>query len=353
MKQTPLILLTLAALALCALSTPASAQDVVYAGNDAWMSPPEGTCHAFGNPGNSGPCNILSVPPFPPGPQYYPLIPAGFFGPGSLPFEGWIHLVGAPFREVPQVDTVLERSADAVFPACGIPVSVPLKMVALHLRSYGAILVHYSDGSTSRWNVDVTLSQVVDQPEGTIQLTKTCSAGGEYSASFPVVPRFVFTPRTRGPSGGSLVLDFGDYYNPADPCLYGDPTNPNEDFFAICFTLPSGNWAFNPSASHELIRVPAGARVDGDGDGVLDAPLLGTSNFTPGVSVDSCADCVTITDPTDTLEQNVPHIVQYLRHGVTPPRYLLSVPALSPWGISAFVMFLAGIGAAYLVSRRG
>lgn len=143
-----------------------------------------------------------------------PPIPAGFFGPGSLPFQGLVAWVYDSQGEIqPQVgnsSVITRRPRDPVQPAdaVGTMGTVPIEIVALSLRSIEPIVVNYSDGHQQLWDVQAGTSWVTPPP-GSMTAEKTHLNGGTWDAVLPVQARFTFT--CVGPGGGCSprILDTG------------------------------------------------------------------------------------------------------------------------------------------------
>jgi hypothetical protein len=180
---------------------------------DPWISPEHPLmCYSFGVPGS-------------------PAIPAGFFGPGSLPFSGPVCLRGVPLGVIEidgmeadfgAADTLIRRSADP-FDGCSIPDSYPsgpaavdLEVAALSLESVQPITVAFQAPGPppQSWHVAVDLSSVYpdedpsnDPPLGSLSAVRTWSNGGTYASVLFVQMRFTFT-RVDDPSD-VRVLDTG------------------------------------------------------------------------------------------------------------------------------------------------
>src|SRR5258705_6775419 len=121
-------------------------------------------------------------------------IPAGFFGPGSLPFGGTIPFQGAPLGgPFGPTDTIVQRMAPASLPGPGSSATVPIEIVALSLVSATPITVNYSGGPPpEQWNVRACLSDSVPQPTGPMTITAGCAGeGGTFTSSLPVCPRLI------------------------------------------------------------------------------------------------------------------------------------------------------------------
>jgi hypothetical protein len=123
-------------------------------------------------------------------------IPADFFGPGSLPFEGTVSLTGVPIGPA-GTDTIVERG-----PVMGGVETVPIEIVAMELRSIAPIEVDFGTG-TSFFDVFVHLDPSPPST-GQMQLQQTSPSGGTIGGSF----FDVFTTIELGPvvPGPSLTL---------------------------------------------------------------------------------------------------------------------------------------------------
>jgi hypothetical protein len=123
-------------------------------------------------------------------------IPPGFFGPGSLPFEGVIEFRGEPIDPagLGDTDTIVRRGGDPVAPSAppGSVGSVPIEIVELSLRSVAPITVNFLGGATQQWHVAVDLS-ATPSPAGFLTATKTHFNGGTFNSVLPVQPRLTFT----------------------------------------------------------------------------------------------------------------------------------------------------------------
>ncbi len=135
-------------------------------------------------------------------------IPPGFFGPGSLPFEGVIEFAGDPIdeAELGDTDTIVRRGGDPVGPGDppGAMGSVPIEIVELSLRSVEPIIVNFAAGPPQQWDVRVDLSDG-PSPPGILTATKTHPNGGTFSSVLPVRPRLTFA-RVGNP-GQVVVFD--------------------------------------------------------------------------------------------------------------------------------------------------
>ena len=159
-------------------------------------------------------------------------LPAGFFGPGSDPFDGGVPMKGKPLGSSPlcpgdlgPADMLILRSESAVLP--GIPSDdvIAVEIVELSLVSVAPITVSYNGGaSTEDWDVELTLSSIAPS-EGSMLITKFHPNGGAFAASIILRPYFTFT---RVSDSFTLTLDgagsYDDIIECADiPWVYGAP----------------------------------------------------------------------------------------------------------------------------------
>lgn len=231
-----------------ALGAPALANGDVLAGIDTWSTPAGEATQDF----SSSP------------------IPADFFGPGSDPFPGVISLSGDPAGlgnpAITAVDTIVERLSDAILPTCPSVDTVPIEIVALSLVSASPITVTYGGGGGELWDVRVCLSSAFPQSIGSMTISHECLEGGTYSSVLPVTPKFIFT---RQSDSLTLTLDNG---------------------IEVVLLWDEGCWVHEADPGFGVPSLAPGLTVDGDCDGLQDAPLPGTTNFVPGLFPDPC-DC--------------------------------------------------------------
>ncbi|MGH2687299.1 MAG: hypothetical protein ACRDKW_00605, partial [Actinomycetota bacterium] len=200
-------------------------------------------------------------------------IPADFFDPGSDPFTGVVVLIGQPLPDLgpptaPSVfpaDTIVRRPMTAVLPGPGSQDTIPIEIVALNLVSVNPITVTYNGGQNPEpWDVRVCLSAVAPQMQGGMTVRQECPTGGTYDSTLPVVPKLVFT-RVNPPAIRTL-----------DPAPQ------------VMLAFNGADWVAIPDPSLAVTRIMQGAVTDGNCNGIPDPPLLGTSNFVPGVRDLSC-----------------------------------------------------------------
>jgi hypothetical protein len=174
-------------------------------------------------------------------------------------------LKGKPLSpELGSIDTIIQRPKDIVLRAK--KGSGPLQMAALSLESDKPVKI----GDKS-YRIHVGPSET--QKPGRITVTQTGKDGGTFSASFPVVPKIVFTPEE---GGQPVTIDCG-----AVPCGKG-----GKGFVLTTkgspWTLGGGPAKFDPAAQ-KLTTIKAGIRVGGEGFAAY--TTTGTSNFFPGVAL--------------------------------------------------------------------
>jgi len=136
-------------------------------------------------------------------------IPADFFDPGSLPFDGLVLLGGSGD---PSPDTFLTRRETMILNGIGASDEVPIELVELSLVSCEPITLRYSNGQADElWDVEIGLStNGPPTPPGSINTTKTHDNGGTFDATFPVLPVFTFTKvGSRSTSAGTPTGDNG------------------------------------------------------------------------------------------------------------------------------------------------
>ena len=117
-----------------------------------------------------------------------PPIPAGFFDPGSEPFDGLMPLRSAPLSLANgNTDTIIQRMASATLPAIGSTATVPIELIQLSLVSVQPIVV---SPALYEWDLNVGFEPA---GPGTMQMTRTSANGGTFTATLPVRPVFTFT----------------------------------------------------------------------------------------------------------------------------------------------------------------
>ncbi len=155
-------------------------------------------------------------PPIPPGDDWWatdqapvvqfggpevPPIPANFFEPGSMPFEGTVLFGGSAFAPgFGDADTIIRRRDPLELPDIGSTDVILTELISLNLVSVEPI-----SAAGHEWKVELTIPP--PQPYGTMTVTKTHANGGTFDATLPVRPVFVFS-RIDG-VGSSLIFDAG------------------------------------------------------------------------------------------------------------------------------------------------
>jgi len=122
-------------------------------------------------------------------------LPAGFFDPGSDPFDGVVQLRGEPLGSVPYgpvgpTDTIVQRTATAVLPGLPSSTTVPIEIVALNLVSCNPITVTYGPNPPQQWDLRLTMN---DTSTGSMFINHNVPDGGTFSSSFVVRPTLTFT----------------------------------------------------------------------------------------------------------------------------------------------------------------
>lgn len=209
-------------------------------------------------------------------------LPPDFFFPGSDPFDGVINLQGDafPYPFAPG-DTIIERLEDALLPECPSSDTIAIVFRALSLTSSAPITVT-GGGPAQLWDVRVCLSECyrnnlapcppLADLTGSMTIRHECPDGGTFDSTLPVLAKFIFT---RQSDNLQRELDAG-----------------LEGWAPFNLTGTGVGWVHDASSVPGIVEVAAGARVDGDCDGVLDPALPGTWNFFASVLCSSC-DCST------------------------------------------------------------
>ncbi len=232
----------------------------------------------------------------PPGSTATVTIPADFFGPGSDPFDDEIAVQGEPFPGQ-DFDTVIARLAPAVLVGCPAQATIDVEIAALSLVNSDPFTVTFNGGQDPEdYDVQVCLSDChsLALPDalcpgltagdllGGMTIHHDCPTGGTFDSSFPVYAKFTFTPVG---GGADRILDVG---------LEGLPPE------TIATGTPLGRWSHDGGGFDVVVLAP-GLQVDGNCDGVNDAPLPGTSNFVPGIGPASCT-CAAVATAGDPVQ---------------------------------------------------
>lgn len=212
-------------------------------------------------------------------------IPAGFFGPGSEPFDGLVFFKGEPIQTNPPgvldgCDTIVRR-LQSVELTVGNSVTIDIQMVALRL--VGTIPVNFPGGIIEHWDVEVCLSepvtQGVGQPIGEMTIIRSHEDGGTFFASIPVQPQFHFTNPT-----GNIELDLDCTVFPPEICGELVLQNEGANHWVIL-----GGTHVDP-ADFNATTFSAGIAFDADCNGSFSGgeneTTIGSSNFQPGLEPD-------------------------------------------------------------------
>ena len=125
-------------------------------------------------------------------------LPAGFFGPGSEPFDALVDLEGLGIEsflgfDVGATDTIVRRREPAYLGGSPASDTIEIELVALSLRSIAPIVVTFAGAAPNKdFDVVVTLSRS-QASRGSMVINRTSCAGGDYEASLTVIPFFTFT----------------------------------------------------------------------------------------------------------------------------------------------------------------
>lgn len=123
-----------------------------------------------------------------------PPLPAGFFAPGSDPFEGIIHFEGLPIESMPPCSgdlgescLILKRAGPARVSALGEPARVPVEIEGLSLTSTTPI----EGAPESFFDVFCSISPGLPST-GVMTITREYPEGGQCDLDLWICPRFVF-----------------------------------------------------------------------------------------------------------------------------------------------------------------
>lgn len=142
-------------------------------------------------------------------------IPAGFFGPGSLPFEGRVDWVGVPIASLPScadllsnVHAAMRRPMLALLSGPGADAFVPVEMAALAVVGRRAITVEYAQGPSQQWEVRMSVTLPASPLLGSLRVGCRTEDGGSLGMQLPVLPRFQFRNLTT-PGQPPIVWNLG------------------------------------------------------------------------------------------------------------------------------------------------
>jgi hypothetical protein len=163
-------------------------------------------------------------------------LPANFFGPGSDPFESSILLAGNPLNQLDlgSTDTIVHRLPGGSL--LGGTQVIPIELVALNLVSCQPITVKYTDGSTTQWDVKVTLAPSFPTQGQHILQHAFTDGGFMVDSFFDITYRIDFTGPLPPPSpiyqydGLSRRIQ-APFSNVPPPGIVTNPTYPAGNFF--------------------------------------------------------------------------------------------------------------------------
>ncbi|MFH1374613.1 MAG: hypothetical protein ABII79_12535 [bacterium] len=203
-------------------------------------------------------------------------LPAGFFGPGSDPFDGIIALQGSPLATLPPdtlgpTDVIIRRLEPAVLldDIIGIADTIPIQLIALSLRGTEPITVTYNGGQDPEyWWVEVCLSSNIPPPYlGGMIINRLCDSGG----SFEIDIRDVALKATFTPVPGGLPIVMDPYRT--------DPLREIRD----------GRWSTYVPPPFSVYTVIDWVEVDTDCDGSPEYTIPpDASDFYPGITLEPC-----------------------------------------------------------------
>lgn len=169
-KSTSTLWILAALLVLLPMTLPAQVDDVVYAGIDVWTTSPFGTSQL----------DFRADP-----------LPAGFFCPGSEPFDGVVPLEGAPLVTEPAgalngADTVVLRLDDAPFDEAGVA------RTRIQLKALSMASVRPLQTRCGAFDVRVVLDG--EQPTTEMVIRREHPRGGTFSAPLELRAKVLVTP---------------------------------------------------------------------------------------------------------------------------------------------------------------
>jgi hypothetical protein len=184
-------------------------------------------------------------------PAGHPVIPGGFFGPGSDPFVGQVQWSPMPVdSSILPVDTIVKRP-----PLSPPPTSVPIEMLALSLVSATPITITTGGGGSPQpWIVNTAISDA-PAPGGIMSVQQTGPNGGTFTASVAVRPVFAFTNLNDlvALDAGTLtedqvrvlIMDTGDPGSPSSPLQLTFQTTGNPWAMQVCGGQPQADGLFS------------------------------------------------------------------------------------------------------------
>ena len=120
-------------------------------------------------------------------------LPAGVIGGNSDTFDGTILFEGRPLATSPagalgSIDTVIRRLADSEPLGINQVDTVPVKMLALRMRSPAPVVFSFNGGQLLKAvDVELSLAPGVVQPGGSMTIVRDSADGGSFSYDLEVV----------------------------------------------------------------------------------------------------------------------------------------------------------------------
>lgn len=185
-------------------------------------------------------------------------IPAGFFGPGSDPFEGVISFTGqhSMGSQVPMADVKISRTTNCTFPTFPSSSLVPIQITQVNIVSNFAVMVKREGGGGGGYQVesffDVYLELQVGPPAmGNADITLLNEYGGNFGMMNTFVPLITFT--NRDDPAESYV------YNPE---IYGQPPLQFNSTTNYPWTLSPRPEQLDPYGDEDFMQyTPAGSYI--------------------------------------------------------------------------------------------
>ncbi len=324
MRSTTTVAITL--LLTLALPLPATSL-ILTAADDLWRTPP----------GSAG-YDFASNP-----------IPAGFFEPGSDPFDGQIDFEGVPLTTVPPgeaggADTIVRRLSDTVDLPVGNADTIPIEIVALSLKSVAPITVTGS-GGPSQWDVKVCLNG--PQPQGNMTIDLQQAEGGTFDSTLPVIPTLIFTPVG---GGTDVVLDCAGLLSPCSGLSLSNQPGPGhfvvkgpggKDVAGLGIHDPQNPYQFETQCGAGLAAAVIGGNMhpglESTGPGALDAICQVNNEAETALATNVGFHDAFLNDPNDTNTNGIPDFCEMLA--------MVPGPTNSWLGISLIVLLFLAAGA--------
>lgn len=201
-------------------------------------------------------------------------LPAGVIGGNSDAFDGTILFEGRPLATSPagalgSIDTVIRRLADSEPLGINQVDTVPVKMLALRMRSPAPVVFSFNGGQLLKAvDVELSLAPGVVQPGGSMTIVRDSADGGSFSYDLEVVVALRFFDQ------GNLV---------GGPFDLGGPIRLRSE--ESSWTLKFGPSGFDPG-QFGIDPLPAGVGVDGDNNNTFELTTIGESELQVGMTQD-------------------------------------------------------------------